>query len=155
MAAHVCLKNEFTEDEKCHNLMNWLVREASSSNPHNVNEMLTIGMSQTAEHEPLHDKTNKMACAASEDSDQPGHPPSLIRVFAVRMMKALTLSYPGKTLIRLGGCPGWSESSLGAYAILLVLSRGGSVMFYVTMHLQGKSFYNMFRLWQMFLHFLT
>ena len=30
-----------------------------------------------------------------------------------------------KTLIRLGGCPGWSESSLGAHATLLVLSRGG------------------------------
>ena len=29
-----------------------------------------------------------------------------------------------KTLIRLGGCPGWSESSLGAHAILLVLSWG-------------------------------
>ena len=24
------------------------------------------------------DKTNKMACAPSKDSDQPGHPPSLI-----------------------------------------------------------------------------
>ena len=34
--------------------------------------------------EAPHDKTNKMACAPSEDSDQPGHPPSLIRVFAVR-----------------------------------------------------------------------
>ena len=34
--------------------------------------------------EPHHDKTNKMACAPSEDSDQPGHPPILIRVFAVR-----------------------------------------------------------------------
>ena len=34
----------------------------------------------------------------------------------------------GKTLIRLGGCPGWSESSLGAHAILLVLSQGGSYM---------------------------
>ena len=33
-------------------------------------------------------KTNEVACAASEDSDQPGHPPSLIRVFAVRMKKA-------------------------------------------------------------------
>ena len=31
-----------------------------------------------------------------------------------------------KTLIRLGGCQGWSESSLGAYAILLVLSCRGS-----------------------------
>ena len=33
-------------------------------------------------------------CAPSEDSDQPGHPPSLIRVFAVRMKKAWILSYP-------------------------------------------------------------
>ena len=32
-----------------------------------------------------------------------------------------------KTLIRLGGCPGWSESSLGAHATLLVLSWGGSI----------------------------
>ena len=31
-----------------------------------------------------------------------------------------------KTLVRLGGCPGWSGSSLGAHAILLVLSCGGS-----------------------------
>ena len=31
-----------------------------------------------------------------------------------------------KTLIRLGGCPGWSESLLGAHAISLVLSWGGS-----------------------------
>ena len=29
-------------------------------------------------------KTYKMACAPSEDTDQPGHPTSLIRVFAVR-----------------------------------------------------------------------
>ena len=29
-------------------------------------------------YEPPHDKTNKMVCAPSEDSDQPGHPLSLI-----------------------------------------------------------------------------
>ena len=40
----------------------------------------------TKRFEPHRDKTNKMACAPSEDSDQPGHPPSLIRVFAVRLM---------------------------------------------------------------------
>ena len=34
--------------------------------------------------EPKHDKTSKMICAPSEDSDQPGHPSSLTRVFAVR-----------------------------------------------------------------------
>ena len=33
-----------------------------------------------------------------------------------------------KTLIRLGGWPGWSESALGAKVILLVLSRGGSII---------------------------
>ena len=32
------------------------------------------------------DKTNKLACAPSEDSDQPGYPPSLIRVYTVRLM---------------------------------------------------------------------
>ena len=32
--------------------------------------------------------------APSEDSDQPGHPPSLFRVFAVRMQKICVLSYP-------------------------------------------------------------
>ena len=38
------------------------------------------------ENEPPRDKTNKMACAPSKDSTQPGHPPSLIRVFAVRSL---------------------------------------------------------------------
>ena len=41
----------------------------------------------------------------------------------------LGLSYPfsaQRRLIRLGGCPGWSESLLGAHATLLVLSQGGS-----------------------------
>ena len=36
--------------------------------------------------EPPSDKTNKMTCAASKDSDYPGHLPSLIRVFAVHSM---------------------------------------------------------------------
>ena len=48
--------------------------------------------------------TNKMACTPSEDSDQPGHPPCLIRVFAVRMKKAWVLSYPLSAQQRL-----WSD----------------------------------------------
>ena len=36
-----------------------------------------------------------------------------------------------KTLIRLGGCPGWSESLLGTKVILLVLSWGGSKCFFL------------------------
>ena len=43
-------------------------------------------------------------CAPSEDSDQPGHPPSLIRVFAVRMKKPWVLSYPLSAQRRL-----WSD----------------------------------------------
>ena len=43
-------------------------------------------------------------CAPSEDSDQPGHPPSLIRVFAVRMKKLWVHSYPLSTQRRL-----WSD----------------------------------------------
>ena len=63
--------------------------------------------------EPHHDKPNKMACAPSEDSDQPAHPINLVRVFAVHMKK-VWVERTAKTLIRLGGCPGWSESSMGA-----------------------------------------
>ena len=33
--------------------------------------------------EPVHDKTNKITCAPSKDSEQPGHTPRLIRVFAM------------------------------------------------------------------------
>ena len=68
-------------------------------------------------------------CAPSEDSDQPGHSPRLIRVFTVCMNKAWLHSYPMSAqwkLIRLGGCPGWSKSSLGAHVILLILSWAGS-----------------------------
>ena len=70
-------------------------------------------------NEPPGDKINKMACAPSEDSDQSGHQSSLIRVFAVCMKKAWVLSYPLSAQRRLwsdwaDGCPGWSESSLGA-----------------------------------------
>ena len=55
-------------------------------------------------NEPPHDKTNKMTYAPCEDSDQPGHPPSLIRVFAVHMKKTWVLSYPLSAQRRL-----WSD----------------------------------------------
>ena len=78
-------------------------------------------------NEPPHSKTNKMTidtfpmaadksiwatswqnqqndCAPSEDSDQPGQLPSLIRVFAVHMNKAWVLSYPLSAQRRL-----WSD----------------------------------------------
>ena len=36
-------------------------------------------------------------CAPSKDSNHPGHPPSLIRIFAVRIKKPWVLSYPLST----------------------------------------------------------
>ena len=63
-----------------------------------------------------------MACAPSEDSDQPGHP------HEESFGPCLPIECLVKTLIRMGGCPGWSESSLGAQVILFVLSWGGSVV---------------------------
>ena len=41
-----------------------------------------------AVNEPQHDKTNKVTCAPSEDSDQPRHPARLIRVFAVPSIRS-------------------------------------------------------------------
>ena len=61
--------------------------------------------------ESLHDKTNKMTIASSEDSNQPGHPPSLMRVFAVSMKKHWVLSYPLSAQQRLWSVwvdAGWS-----------------------------------------------
>ena len=49
-------------------------------------------------------RNQQFGCAPSEDSDQPGHPPSLIRVFAVRMKKAWVVSYPFSAKRRL-----WSD----------------------------------------------
>ena len=58
----------------------------------------------SCENEPRYVRTSKMAHAPSEDSDQPRHPPSLIRVFAVCMKKAWVLSYPLSAQRRL-----WSD----------------------------------------------
>ena len=49
-------------------------------------------------------QNQQCGCAPSKDSDQPVHPPSLIRVFAVRMKKACVLSYPLSAQRRL-----WSD----------------------------------------------
>ena len=58
-------------------------------------------------------------CAPSENYDQPQWMPNLIRVFALHSVGSSgpKLSSCGqRRLIRLGRCPGWSESSLGAHS---------------------------------------
>ena len=65
-----------------------------------------------------------MTCAPSEDSDQPEHPPSLIRVFAVRMDIPWVLSYPLSTQRRLlsdWALGGSAQSDLSLHWVLRTL----------------------------------
>ena len=67
-------------------------------------------MIRCSPYEPQHDKTNKITCVPSQDSDQPVHPPSLIRVFPVCIKKSWVLIYPlsaQQRLIRLSGSFCW------------------------------------------------
>ena len=85
----------------------------------------------TVTFEPAHDKTNKLACAPSEDLNQPGRPPSLTRVFA-----ACSMGCYGLKLSSCGQRRFWSDLEDGRanlslcwaslHAILLVLSCAGS-----------------------------
>ena len=70
-----------------------------------------------------------MTCTPSEDSDKSGIRPAW-SIFAIHLKRVWVLSYSysaQRRLIRLGGCPGWSESSLCIQVILLVLSCRGSI----------------------------
>ena len=82
-------------------------------------------------------KPTKLVCAqrrlrsawASAQSDQ-----------RLRCVLNAFFMWTAKTLIRLGGCPGWSEFSLGAHAILLILSWGSSYLFlfFSKIHILGS-----------------
>ena len=76
-------------------------------------------------------QNQQCGCAPSEDSDQPGHPPSLIRVFAVRMKNAWVLSLAthwvhSEDSDQTGRMPRLIWVVAGRTLTLLVLSRGGS-----------------------------
>ena len=62
--------------------------------PQSKNAVLLWHREEAQKNELHHEKTNKMTCAPSQDSDQPGHPLSLIRVFAVRNKKPCVPSIP-------------------------------------------------------------
>ena len=49
---------------------------------------------EAQKYEPGHSISYKTACAPSENLDQPAHPCSLIRVFAVHMYTRWILGYP-------------------------------------------------------------
>ena len=69
-------------------------------------------------------------CAPSEDSDQPGHSPSLIRVIAIRMKKAWVLSY----LLSAQRMPRLVWGFAGRTVILLVLPCCGSISQWPSTH---------------------
>ena len=76
-------------------------------------------------------QTNKMTCTPSEVSDQPGLLPSLISLRCPHEETwgpQLPIECTAKALISLGWCPGWSETSLRAQVIFLVLSCCGSTV---------------------------
>ena len=76
------------------------------------------------QYEPHRDKTNKIAYAPSEDSDQTGQSDQSLRC---PLEESLGPWLPSKrTAKTLGIRPVCSESSLGAHAMVLVLSRCSS-----------------------------
>ena len=83
-----------------------------------------------------HLMTNQQyGCAPSEDSDQPGHPPSLIRVFAVRMKKGWNISYPLNAQRRLWNVRDWTYLRLSiviAIKLVVILNHfpGDKTVFY-------------------------
>ena len=61
----------------------------------------SLAQSANFPNEPRHDKTNK------------------VTVRPAKTQISLPIECTAKTLIRLGGCPGWSEFSLGAQSLCL------------------------------------
>ena len=59
-------------------------------------------------HNHMSRRMTKMTCVPIEDSDQPGHPPSLHCVINGKLRTQGFFMRTVKTLIRLGTCPGWS-----------------------------------------------
>ena len=86
-----------------------------------------------------------MACVPGKDS--------CWSVFAVHMKTGWVFSLPLSTLrrlIRLGGRPCWSESSLSAHAILLVFSWGGLYHVMNILSIKSQQY-----VWDNFLNWIT
>ena len=94
--------------------------------------------------EPLQDKPNKMFCAPSKDlASDKSDPSSLCTLWIAKDPK--TSSGGQQRPIRLSGCPGWYESSLGTQVIILVLSCSSS--FFIVSGSSIQTIYLMARRW--------
>ena len=85
----ICYKLTNNNNKMFHLQITWVKKDLQMKR--GVNSKLSVVLQSLQivmliRNEPPHDKTNKMAYLPSEDSDQPGHSPSLIRVFTVRLM---------------------------------------------------------------------
>ena len=95
--------------------------------------LLILGTSETYSYKPGHNISYKIACVPSEDSDQPAHPRSLIRVFTGH-----SLGSQGSKASSGGQRRLWSDcadvqadlSSLGELAIVLGILFPGSYHIY-------------------------
>ena len=93
--------------------------------------ILTTATIQIWIFQPPYDKTNKWHVRPAKTQISLGIRPVLSEssLSAWRQLGSLATGWAqANTLIRLGGCPGWSESSTGRTSILLVVSLGGSFL---------------------------
>ena len=95
---------------------------ANSADPNQTEQSDLFAQICLYKYEPPRDKTNKITFAPSEDSDQSGH---LWSESSLSPWRNIGFSATHWAHCEdWGRCPGWSESSLGAQTILLVLSWG-------------------------------
>ena len=96
-------------------------------------------------------------CAPCQDSDQPGNLPSLIRdaqvdqslrcLYEESLGPQLPTERTVKTLIRLGECPGWSESLLGAHSFCWFCHVVAQKVLWHVLHQTITIFQNQSRVW--------
>ena len=86
--------------------------------------VLQLSWETVTSYKPVSRIRYKVVCTYSEDSNRSVHPHSLVSLnFPPReaLDSWLSIERPSKTLIRLRGCAGWSESSMGSHAYFYLL----------------------------------
>ena len=113
-----CLRLVVCESKSDHNvyivflisLSNWM-QPINNSSTANANLLVIQTVPDQLINETGHISCYKIACASSEDSDQPALQRRLIKVFAVRLKTRGVLGYLAKTFI-------WPRLCAGAHSVL-------------------------------------
>ena len=125
MVAHARLKNEFTEDKKCHNLMSRFIFRCITSSP-----IIASPSAQTLLYEPTHEVMALIALRKLNlQTRMRSNPLGLHVWFLVEpFVYVHTLCVrTAKALARLRGCAVSPEPSLFAFAISNIISWAGSI----------------------------